>query len=81
MTGRKHLEKRSLEDALAVLKKGAAVHFDPAVVDALIGVIRNAPELIHPGETRNRVERICANLDEMALESWKNPCKDYPICF
>ena len=75
ISGRRHIQKSPLHQALSALKKGAGRNFAPHVVDALITVIKKDPEGMRS------IDSMEKEADDALRERMKNTSRDYPICF
>jgi putative nucleotidyltransferase with HDIG domain len=82
ISGRRHMQPLSFNDAISSMKGQTGELFDPLVVDALFRMIRKHPECIEVegpiGQCLSRMER---ELEDLALAGLKNRCLDHPICF
>ncbi|THB80851.1 MAG: HD domain-containing protein [Desulfobacteraceae bacterium] len=82
ISGRRHIRKMDLPEAVSSLKKGASRQFDPRVINALFEVIKQQPGSAGLNESVDEcVALIGRNIDDMALEHLKNPGLDHPIGF
>lgn len=82
ISGRRHMQKLSLEDAVFSLKGKAAHHYDSRVVDALFEVIRKYPDSIASEDTIDGcLARMENDFENFASVSMNKHCMSHPICF
>ncbi len=82
ISGRRHIQKFPLHQALSALKKDAGRHFDPHVVDALIRVIKNDPAWMPSKESLEKgLSPMEKQADDDLQKRIKNTSLDYPISF
>jgi len=82
ISGRQHMRRLSLQDAISSLKGRAGDVFDPNIVDSLFRVIQKHPDAIEiNGSIEQCLVRIEKELEDLRLDGMKNHCMDHPICF
>ncbi|MCK5098544.1 MAG: HD-GYP domain-containing protein [Desulfobacteraceae bacterium] len=84
LSGRKHIQKLKLNDAVTQLIEKVNIQFDPNVVEALFIAIRKNPEIIDSSDSiDNCLEQMGRNVDDIALENLEKSAItiNHPISF
>lgn len=85
LSGRNHLKKMSLSDAVANLQQGVGLHFDPVAVRALFDVLQDHPEVVNEDQEVmvRSLDRMRLDLDAIGLKNLirRKMKSDFPIGF
>jgi HD-GYP domain-containing protein (c-di-GMP phosphodiesterase class II) len=82
ITGRPHLPKMNLTDALTALKQGVGTRFDPMVVQAFFTMIQENPEIIQTRQTiASCLDILQQNMDLAEQNQFEKKLPQFPSGF